>query len=241
MNRLTNIDVAEDGWPVLAVAGAVTILVSFLALPVGCFLLGLMMWLAHILRVPHRLPPMGENLIFAPADGRVVEIIQCPAQTSVMPLSYDSLRITIRTKLSDAQMQTSPITGHLVDNCLFPGLFTPWADNDHVNGPANQDSWEDIRRLNERREITFRHTNGHEVVMVQLATKTARQLVCRLSEGKHLAAADPIGMARLAGVTDIYIPATSVSDIALGQHVVAGETVLARLPSSTPTHTPVGT
>ena len=241
MNRLTNIDIAEDGWPVLAVAGAVTILVSFLALPVGCFLLGLMMWLAHILRVPHRLPPPGENLIIAPADGRVVEIAKCPAQTGVMPLSYDSLRITIRTKLSDAQMQTSPITGHLVDNCLFPGLFAPWADSDHVNGPANQDSWEDIRRLNERREIIFRHANGHEVVLVQLATITARQLVCRLSEGKHLAAADPIGMARLAGVTDIYVPATSISDIAEGQHVVAGETVLARLPSSTRTHTPVGT
>ena len=241
MNRLTNIDIAEDGWPVLAVAGALTILISFVALPVGCFLLGLMMWLAHILRVPHRLPPPGENLIIAPADGRVVEITQCSAQTGVMPLSHDSLRITIRTKLSDAQMQTSPITGHLVDNCLFPGLFAPWADNDHVNGSANHDSWEDLRRLNERREITFRHTSGHEVVMVQLATKTARQLVCRLSEGKYLAAADPIGMARLAGVTDIYIPATSVSDIALGQHVVAGETVLARLPSSTPTHTPAGT
>ena len=158
-----------------------------------------------------------------------------------MTLSFHSLRITIRTKLSDAQMQTSPVTGHLVDNCLFPGLFAPWADYDRVNGPVNQDSWEDIRRLNERREITFRHTSGHEVVMVQLATKTARQLVCRLSEGKHLVAADPIGMARLAGVTDIYVPAVSISDIAVGQHVVAGETVLARLPSSTPTHTPVGT
>ena len=241
MNRLTNIDIAEDGWPVLAVAGAMTILVSFLALPVGCFLLGLMMWLAHILRVPHRLPRPGKNLIIAPADGRVVEITQCPAQTGVMPLSYDSLRITIRTKLSDTQMQTSPITGCLVDNCLFPGLFAPWTDNDHVYGPANYDNWGDIRRLNERRELTFRHANGHEVVMVQLGTKTARQLVCRLSEGKHVVAADPIGMARLAGVTDIYVPAVSISDIVEGQHVVAGETVLARLPSSMPTHTPVGT
>ncbi len=158
-----------------------------------------------------------------------------------MPVCYDSLRITIRTKLSDAQMQTSPITGHLVDNYLFPGLFATWADNDHVNDPANHDSWENIRRLNERREITFRHAHGHEVVIVQLATKTARQLVCRLSEGKHLAAADPIGMARLAGVTDIYVPAVSISDIAEGQHVVAGETVLARLPLSTSTHAPAGT
>ena len=230
MNRLTNIDVADEGWSVLAVAGAITILVSCLALPIGCFFLGLMIWLKHILRVTHRLPPQDENLVIAPADGRVVQIKHFPAQTGVMPLSYDSLRITIRTKLSDAQMQTSPITGHLIDNCLLPGLFAPWVDIDDFYNPAHHDEWEDIRRQNERREITLRHEIGHEVVMVQLATKTARQLVCRLSQGKYLAAADPVGMARLAGVTDIYIPAASVDIIVIGQHVVAGETVLARLP-----------
>ncbi len=234
MNRLTNVDIADEGWPVLAVVGAVTIFVSFVVLPVGCFLLGIMMWLAHILRVPHRLPPKGENLVVAPVDGRVVEIKRCPAETGVMPLSYDALRITIRTKLSDTQIQTSPITGHLIENCLFPGLFAPWANIDHVNGNRHQYSWEDVRQLNERREITLRHAQGYEVVMVQLATKTARQLVCRLAEGKHLAVADPIGMARLAGVTDIYVPAACISDIAIGQHVVAAETILARLPSSAP-------
>ena len=237
MNRLTNVDIADEGWPVLAVAGAVTIVVSFVALPVGCFLLGVMMWLAHILRVPHRLPPQGEDLVVAPVDGRVVQIKHCPAETGVMPLPYDALRITIHTKLSDTQMQTSPITGHLMDNCLFPGLFAPWPDIDHVSNDQHQNSWEDVRRLNERREITLRHAQGHEVVMVQLATKTARQLVCRLLEGKHLAVADPIGMARLAGLTDIYVPAASISDMAIGQHVVAAETVLARLPSSVPAGT----
>ena len=234
MNRLTNVDIADEGWPVLAVAGAVTILVSFVALPVGCFLLGVMMWLAHILRVPNRLPPTGEDVVVAPVDGRIVQIKHCPADTGIMPLSYDALRITIRTRLSDTQLQTSPITGHLIDNCLFPGLFAPWPDIYHANHDRHQDSWEDVRRLNERREITLRHAQGHEVVMVQLATKTARQLVCRLSEGKHLAVADPIGMARLAGVTDIYVPAASISDMAIGQHVVAAETILARLRSSVP-------
>ena len=232
MNRLTNVDIADEGWPVLAVAGAVTILVSFVALPVGCFLLGVMMWLAHILRVPLRLPPEGKNLVVAPVDGRVVQIKNCSAETGVMPLSRETLRITIRTRLSDTQIQTSPITGHLTDNLLLPGLFEPWVNIDTDDSNRHQDSWEDVRRLNERREITLRHAQGHKVVMVQLATKTARQLVCRLAEGKHLVVADPIGMARLAGVTDIYVPATSTCDIAIGQHVVASETVLARLPSS---------
>ena len=117
-------------------------------------------------------------------------------------------------------MQISPITGHLIDNCLFPGLFAPWIDIDHSDSDRRHDSWEDVRRLNERREIILRHSRGHEVVMVQIATKTARQLMCSVAEGKHLAVADPIGMARLAGVTDIYVPAASVSDLIIGQHVV---------------------
>ena len=65
MSRLTNGRITDEGWPVLAMAGAVTILTSFVALPVGCFLLGVMMWLAHILRVPQRWPPKSENLVDA--------------------------------------------------------------------------------------------------------------------------------------------------------------------------------
>ena len=49
-----NWSVADDGWPVLAMAGLVTIIVSIIFLPVGCFLLGIMVWLAHLLRVPNR-------------------------------------------------------------------------------------------------------------------------------------------------------------------------------------------
>ena len=196
-----------------------------------------MMWLAHILRVPNRLPPSGANLVVSPVDGRVVQIKHCPAETGITPLSYDALRVTIRTKLSDTQIQTSPITGHLIDNCLFPGLFAPWPDIDCVDSEKQQGCWENVRRLNERREITLRHAQGYEVVVVQFATKTARQLVCPLSEGKHLVLSDPIGMARLAGVTDIYVPATGISNIVIGQHVVAAETILACIPPSAPIET----
>lgn len=231
MNRLTNAEIADDGWPILALAGAVTIMVSFVALPAGCFLLGIMAWLAHILRVPCRQTPSDENFVVAPVDGRIVQLDSCPANSGVMPLPYDSLRITIRTQLTDAQLQFSPVTGHLLDNCLYPGVFASWPDIDLKNGLTNSENWEDMRNLNERRELTLRNEAGHDVIMVQLATKTARQLVCRLAEGKHLLVGTPLGMARLAGVTDIYVPSHSLCDVVTGQHVVAAETVLARLPS----------
>jgi phosphatidylserine decarboxylase len=38
-------------------------------------------------------------------------------------------------------------------------------------------------------------------------------------------------MARLAGVVDLLVPADCSPQIAVGQHVLAGETIVARLPS----------
>lgn len=231
MNRLINNEIADDGWPLLALAGAITIVVSFVVLPAGCFLLGIMLWLAHILRVPRRHTPSGENFIVAPADGRVVQITNCLANSGAMPLPYETLRITIHTKLTDPQLQTSPISGCIRDNYLLPGLFANWPNIDSVHGASNSESWEDIRNLNERREITLQSEAGYNVIMVQLATKTARQLVCRLAEGKHLCIGAPLGMARLSGVTDIYAPAHALCDVVVGQRVVAAETILAKLPA----------
>ena len=66
--------IADDGWPVLALAGIVTILTSMIFLPLGCFFLGIMMWLAHGLRLPSRQTKADDQIIYAPADGVVLDI-----------------------------------------------------------------------------------------------------------------------------------------------------------------------
>ena len=65
-------------------------------------------------------------------------------------------------------------------------------------------------------------------VLVQLGSKTARQLICRLAEGKFVHAGAPIGMARIAGVVDVFVPAGCTLLIETGQHVIAGETDIAQ-------------
>lgn len=220
--------IADDGWPVLAIAGVVTILTSVISLPLGCFALGLMLWLAHGLRVPNRQTEGDRQSIYAPADGVVLDIVTTNFPDGMMTDAAVAAKcITIRTRLSDMQLQTSPITGHIVENVLFPGLFTSWGDN-----PA---SWQSAREVNERREICIRDAFNRDIVLVQLGSKTARQLVCRLAEGKRVLAGSPIGMARIAGVVDLYVPAGCKIMITPGQHMIAGETVVAqfaRRPSS---------
>ena len=100
-------------------------------------------------------------------------------------------------------MHSSPITGHIVENNLLPGVFESWG-NDPI-------SWQDARLVNERREIYFCDPFDRVVVLVQMSSKTARRLICRLLEGKFVQAGSPIGMARVAGVIDLYIPAGAKS------------------------------
>jgi phosphatidylserine decarboxylase len=101
------------------------------------------------------------------------------------------------------------------DNFLIPGLFLSAADEVSA------------RRDNERREVTIETDKGDAIMLVQIGTRTARQLVCRHNPGKKLAAGAPLGMARLAGLTDIFVPADCALAVQEGQSVLAGETILA--------------
>ena len=115
-----NWKVADDGWPVLAVAGIATILLSIISLPLGCFLLGIMFWLANLLRVPHRHTNADDQIIYAPCDGVILEIVPDMFPDGPVSCAKPAQRITIQTRLYDAQLQTSPITGHIVENTLCP-------------------------------------------------------------------------------------------------------------------------
>mgnify|MGYP006060815593 FL=1 len=210
--------IASEGWPVMALGGGVTILLTLISLPLGCFALGLLVWLRHTLRVPVRRVPNITRAVLAPADGIVVEITDSetdpPAGTSV----GSGHRITIRTGLADAHLQRSPVAGRVTDNFLIPGLFRSTADIALA------------RRDNERREITIEGEDGQMYLLVQIGSVTARQLVCRHGPGKFLAAGAPLGMPRIGGLTDLFLPAGSKPAVRPGQTVVAGETVLATGP-----------
>ena len=215
--------IAPEGWPVMALAGGVTILLTLVWLPLGCIALGLMVWLRHTLRTPSRQVPDAEGSVLAPADGIVVDIsdgeVEPPAGTDM----GRGRRVTIRTGLADAQLQRSPVAGRITDNFLIPGLFRSAGDVDLA------------RRDNERREITIEigmdaAGAGERLLLVQIGTATARQLVCRHGLGKFLEAGAPLGMPRIGGMTELFLPEGSRLSVRKGQSVVAGETIIAALP-----------
>ena len=204
---------APDGWSVLALAGILTIILTLIALPLGAFALGIMIWLRYTLRIPSRVSPQDPGLVLAPADGRIIEITTLDDKAADLPGGH---RITMATGLADAQLQRSPIAGRIADNFLIPGLFRA-ADNLPL-----------ARRDNERREISIEAEDGTRVVLVQIGTATARQLVCRFAPGKYLQAGAPLGMARIGGIAELTVPAEYQVVPATGMSVLAGETILAK-------------
>ena len=133
----------------------------------------------------------------------------CRHQRGIGP--RDSIRTRSRRRASAAK----PVAGRVTDNFLIPGLFRSTADIALA------------RRDNERREITIEGEDGQMYLLVQIGSITARQLVCRHGPGKFLAAGAPLGMPRIGGLTDLFLPAGSKPAVRPGQTVVAGETVLA--------------
>lgn len=211
--------ISSEGWPVMALAGLLTIILTVVSLPLGAFALGLLFWLRFILRMPSRHMPDAKNLVLAPADGVILEVTKAsPEEMSDQTLAGSGdlpTRLTISTALTDAQLQRAPVAARVSDNFLIPGLF------------GRIDDIETARRDNERREITLETEAGDRFLVVQFGSNTARKLVCRHAPGKFLNAGAPLGMACIGGVIDLYVPSGYRVDAQVGQHLLAGETILA--------------
>ena len=69
------------------------------------------------------------------------------------------------------------------------------------------------------------------MVVRQIVGVLARRIVCRVVEGQALARGDRIGLMRFGSRMDVFLPPHAELLVRAGPHVVAGETVLARLPA----------
>lgn len=172
---------------------------------------------AGFFRHPTRTPPTRPGLVVAPADGLVCLIEEAAAPPELGRGSELVPRISIFLSLLDAHVQRAPVGGEVLAVEHRPGSFHS-ADL----AAASAD--------NERNSVVIRTPEGHEVVVVQIAGLIARRIICDVHPGESVKIGDTYGLIRFGSRLDTYLPAGSEVLIELGQHSLAGETVLARLP-----------
>jgi len=171
---------------------------------------------AYFFRDPERTIPQEEGLVVSPADGRVV--IAGPTDGRWSPPG-DWQQITIFLSPMDVHMNRTPVAGRITRVEYRPGKFLPAYRED-----AGQ---------NELNEIWIDH-NGEDIVVRQVVGILARRIVCRVDEGQTLERGERIGLMKFGSRMDVFLPTRARLLVQVGQHVVAGETVLARLDPPSP-------
>jgi len=203
-----------DGWKFIAVAAVATLILFLLWPPAGWAALILTLWMAYFFRDPWRVTPTRPGLIVSPADGIVVSL-GTTAPPPELEMGSDPLpRIGIFLNLFDVHVARAPVGGKLAARRYTKGRF--------INASLDKASTD-----NERLALRLVPDEGPAIACVLIAGLVARRIVCGVYEGQTLAAGERIGIIRFGSRVDVYCPPPYVPLVALGQRMIAGETVLA--------------
>ena len=202
-----------------AIAVAIVLLFAVLGWSVLAWLMaGVAIWVFAFFRDPIRAVPHDEAAIIAPADG-LVTLIQTvlPPPEMIGPEKLGELpmtRISIFMSVFDVHINRTPISGTVRDVVYISGKF--------INADLDKAS-ED----NERQHILVERADGVRIGFTQIAGLVARRIVPFVKRGDIVAAGQRIGLIRFGSRVDVYLPAGTAPKVTLGQHIIAGETILA--------------
>jgi phosphatidylserine decarboxylase len=204
------------GHPFIAAGAAVMaagLFIGHLVLPLG---LALTLFCLYFFRDPERVAPPRPGLVLAAADGKIVSIVQAapPAELGMGPAPR--WRVATFLSILDVHVNRVPADGTLTRIAYRPGKF--------LNASLDKASEE-----NERNALAIRLPDGRLLAVVQIAGLVARRILCDVREGDALRAGDRFGIIRFGSRTDIYLPEGVTPLVAVGQTMIGGETVIARL------------
>ncbi len=211
----------REGYRFLAVFSAVTLLLFLVWTPLGWIGVGLTVWCYYFFRDPDRVTPDRDGLIVSPADG-IVSAIEPAAPPAELGLGETPrTRVSVFMNIFDCHVNRMPVGGTVTAVAYRPGKF--------VNASLDKAS-ED----NERNGLALELGDGRSLAVVQIAGLVARRILCEVQPGDVLETGQRFGMIRFGSRVDVYLPEDVAPLVAVGQGMIAGETVLADLQASEP-------
>jgi phosphatidylserine decarboxylase len=181
----------------------------------------IVLWAVAFFRDPERETPRGDNLVVAPADGRVLPVgrMAPPAELGLgQELHW---KIAIFMSVFDVHVNRIPCDGTVRALAYRPGKF--------FNASFDKASVE-----NERMSIRLsaEGANGRraDIGVVQIAGLLARRIECGLQEGQSVCRGDRFGIIRFGSRLELFLPLDAHILVRDGQSVKAGETALAEFP-----------
>lgn len=167
--------------------------------------------IVQFFRDPHRETPVGDDLIIAPADGKVVVIEEVDEPEY---LKTKSRQISIFMSPVNVHVNRYPTSGKVLYEKYHPGKYlVAW----HPKSSTE----------NERTTVVVEHPKG-QVLFRQIAGALAKRIVNYAKVGHVAKAGAEYGFIKFGSRIDIYLPLECVINVELNQKTVGGETVIAR-------------
>jgi phosphatidylserine decarboxylase len=210
---------APEGWPFIVAGWSCAALGAWAAVRWGgwwwaleLMLAVLALWLLVFFRDPVRTGPRGDDVVIAPADGRVVAIVDTDEPAY---LKAPAVRISIFMSVFDVHVNRYPVSGTVAYRHYHAGKFLHAADE-----KASLD--------NEQSSIGIAGPHG-PVLVRQIAGLIARRIETDGRPGDIATQGARLGMIRFGSRVDVFLPreAHPSVKVAMGDRVAAGATLLA--------------
>ncbi len=169
----------------------------------------------NFFRDPERVVPGGDQLVTAPADGKIVAITDVIREEHF--LQRPCRRVSIFMSPLNVHVNRAPVDGTVLQVQHFPGEFhAAYLDKSS--------------EFNERNAVVVEDRRGERILFIQIAGQLARRIICDVKVGDRVTRGHRYGMIMFGSRVDLYVPEVVKLHVAVGDRTTAGETIIGSYP-----------
>ena len=154
-----------------------------------------------------------ENIVVAPADGRIVVVQEVDENKY---FHERRIMVSIFMSLFNVHANWFPVDGRV-------------KSVHHQNGNYHKAWLPKASEENEHADVLIETTDGHTVLVRQIAGAMARRIVTYAKEGEECYIDEHLGFIKFGSRVDVYLPADSRPCVRVGQSTTGDQTVIARM------------
>ena len=187
------------------------ILLFFPYLYLSFILLSTLLLIVYFFRVPNRKIKTSKNVVFAPCDGKIVQIREVE-ETEF----FKQKKILVSIFMSPLNVHSNhyPIDGNVVYTKYHPGKFlVAWNPKSSTK--------------NERSSVVIENTKI-SVLVRQIAGALARRIVTYSKRNEQVISGEELGFIKFGSRVDLYLPLSTEINVKLNEKVKAKISIIAK-------------
>lgn len=211
------VPINQEGYNIIIFVAVLAGVCSLISTTLAALMFVILSLCVYFFRDPVRIINDEKDVLVAPADGVIDAIEQVsPPEELEMDNNMEWTRVSIFLSVFNVHIQRMPYDGKITKIHYREGKF--------LNVSVDKYS-----KDNERQSCVLETENGLQIPVVQIAGLIARRIVCNLNVGQEIKKGEKYGIIKFGSRVDIYLPKGVVSAVKIGQTMIAGESIIAKI------------